>query len=169
LFDCLVREVAGEEADGAVVEGRRGWQGAARAGGVEGVEVAEPGGEGEGGSGGLVAANGEAVDVGAEEGDLGEGKGEGTNLLGAQAVFEGVEVAPSAGSGQAQGRLLGAPAPGRLPPRGMGTSLLSVGGCTAPTGRGGMGAPMHRGPSALLRAGAGHGRGKRRPYGCMIG
>ena len=100
FFDCLVREVAGEEADGAVVEGWWGRQGAARAGGVEGVEVAEPGGEGEGGSGGLVAANGEAVDVGAEEGDLGEGKGEGANLLGAQAVFEGVQVAPrGAGAG----------------------------------------------------------------------
>ena len=45
----------------------------------------------------------EAVDVGAEERDLGEGKGEGANLLGAQAVFESVEVAPSAGSGQALG------------------------------------------------------------------
>ena len=95
--------MAGKEADGAVIEGWWGRQGAARAGGVEGVEVAEPGGEGEGGSGGLVAANGEAVDVGAEERDLGEGKGEGANLLGAQAVFKSVKVAPSAGSGQAAG------------------------------------------------------------------
>ena len=93
FFDCLVREVTGEQADGAVVEGRWGWQGAARARGVEGVEVAEPGGEGEGGSGGLVATAGEAMEVAAEEGDLGEGKGEGANLLGAQAVLEGVEVA----------------------------------------------------------------------------
>ena len=98
LFDCLVREVTGEQADGAVVEGRWGWQGAARAGGVEGVEVAEPGGEGEGGSGGLVATAGEAVEVGAEEGDLGEGKGEGTNLLGAQAVFQSVQI-PLGGAG----------------------------------------------------------------------
>jgi len=117
FFDCLVREVVGEEADGAVVEGWWGRQGAARAGGVEGVEVAEPGGEGEGGSGGLVAANGEAVDVGAEERDLGEGKGEGANLLGAQAMLKSVKVAPS----------------------------------------------------TRLRAGRGGGRGKRRPYGCMIG
>ena len=117
VFDCLVREVVGEEADGAVVEGWWGRQGAARAGGVEGVEVAEPGGEGEGGSGGLVAANGEAVDVGAEERDLGEGKGEGANLLGAQAMLKSVKVAPS----------------------------------------------------TRLRAGRGGGRGKRRPYGCMIG
>jgi hypothetical protein len=33
------------------------------------------------------------VEVAAEEGDLGEGKGEGTNLLGAQAVLESVQVA----------------------------------------------------------------------------
>jgi hypothetical protein len=89
----LVREVAGEEADGAVVEGRRRRQGAAGAGGVEGVEVAEPGGEGEGGGGVGVATEGEAVEVGAEEGDLGEGKGKGADLLGAQAVLEGVEIA----------------------------------------------------------------------------
>jgi hypothetical protein len=96
----LVREVTGEQADGAVVEGRWGWQGAARARGVEGVEVAEPGGEGEGGSGGLVATAGEAMEVAAEEGDLGEGKGEGANLLGAQAVLESVQVAPGcAGAG----------------------------------------------------------------------
>jgi len=100
LFDCLVREVTGEEADGAVVEGRRGWEGAARAGGVEGVEVAEPGGEGEGGSGGLVATAGEAMEVAAEEGDLGEGKGEGANLLGAQPVFQSVQIPlGSAGAG----------------------------------------------------------------------
>jgi len=103
FFDCLVREVAGEEADGAVVEGWWGRQGAARAGGVEGVEVAEPGGEGEGGGGCLVAAHGEAVEVGAEEGDLGEGKGEGANLLGAQPMLKSVKVAPSTGSGQAAG------------------------------------------------------------------
>jgi hypothetical protein len=93
FFDCLVREVAGEEADGAVVEGRWGWQGAGGVGGVEGLEVAEPGGEGEAGGGVLVATAGEALEVAAEEGDLGEGKGEGTHLLGAQAVLEGVEVA----------------------------------------------------------------------------
>ncbi len=100
FFDCLVREVAGEEADGAVVEGWWGWQGAGSAGGVEGVEVAEPGGEGEAGGGGLVTTAGEALEVAAEEGDLGEGKGEGADLLGAQAVLEGVEVAPGgAGAG----------------------------------------------------------------------
>ena len=105
--------MAGEEADGAVVEGWWGRQGAARAGGVEGVEVAEPGGEGEGGSGGLVAANGEtvdgeAVDVGAEERDLGEGKGERANLLGAQPMLKSVKVAPStrlrAGRGGGRGK-----------------------------------------------------------------
>jgi hypothetical protein len=65
---------------------------------VEGVEVAEPGGEGEAGGGVLVATAGEAMEVAAEEGDLGEGKGEGANLLGAQAVFQSVEI-PVGGAG----------------------------------------------------------------------
>ncbi|MCJ7510267.1 MAG: hypothetical protein MUP14_05200 [Dehalococcoidia bacterium] len=135
MFDCLVREVAGKEADGAVVEGWRRRQGAARAGGVEGVEVAEPGGEGEVGGGGLVAANGEAVEVGAKEGDLGEGKGEGANLLGAQAVLEGVEVAPrGAGAGSFAAPSVGGR--GKRRPYGCMVagheSLPSVGGCTAP-------------------------------------
>jgi hypothetical protein len=89
----LAREVAGEEADAALGEGRRRREGAASAGGVEGVEVAEPGGEGDGGGGVLAAAAGEALEVGPEEGDLGEGKGEGADLLGAQAVLESIEVA----------------------------------------------------------------------------
>jgi hypothetical protein len=89
----LVQEVAGEEADAALGEGRRRGQGAAGAGGVEGVEVAEPGGEGEGGGGVPLTAAGEAEKVAAKEGDLGEGKGEGADLLGTQAVLEGVEVA----------------------------------------------------------------------------
>ncbi|MGQ9572152.1 MAG: hypothetical protein ACUVV3_03040 [Dehalococcoidia bacterium] len=55
--------------------------------------MADPGGDGEGGGGLLLAAAGESVEVGAEEGDLGEDKGEGTHLLGAQGVLEGVEVA----------------------------------------------------------------------------
>jgi hypothetical protein len=93
----LVQEVAGEEADAALGEGRGRGQGAAGARGVEGVEVAEPGGEGEGGGVALATA-GEALEVAAEEGDLGEGKGEGTDLLGTQAVLEGVEVA-SGGTG----------------------------------------------------------------------
>ena len=46
-----------------------------------------------GGGGVLAATAGEALEVGPEEGDLGEGKGEGADLLGAQAVLEGVEVA----------------------------------------------------------------------------
>ena len=101
------------------------------------MEVAEPGGEGEGGSGGLVAAHGEAVDVGAEERDLGEGKGEGANLLGAQAVLKSVKVAlgcASAGS-------FAAPSTG-----------LRTGS------RHGYEPPFDR-----LRTGTGHGRGKPPP------
>jgi hypothetical protein len=129
----LVFEVAGEEADGAVVEGWWGWHGAARAGGVEGVEVAEPGGEGEGGSGGLVAANGEAMQVGAEEGDLGEGKGEGANLLGAQPMLKSVKVALG---GAGAGAFAAPPSGGQVVGHG---SLLSRskgqgGASAAPTG-----------------------------------
>jgi hypothetical protein len=105
----LAREVAGEEADAALGEGRRRREGAASAGGVERVEVAEPGGEGDGGGGVLAATTGEALEVSPEEGDLGEGKGEGANLLGAQAVLEGVEVAlggAGAGSFAAPGHVV---------------------------------------------------------------
>ena len=98
FFDCLVQEVAGEEANAALGEGRRRGQGAAGARGVEGVEVAEPGGEGEGGGGVPLTAAGEAQQVAAEEGDLGEGKGEGADLLGTQPMLEGVDVA-SGGAG----------------------------------------------------------------------
>ena len=89
----MAREVAGEEADAALGEGWWRWQGATGAGCGEGGEVAEPGGEGDGGGVVLPAAAGEALEVAAEEGDLGEGKGEVANLVGAQAVLEGVEVA----------------------------------------------------------------------------
>ena len=100
FFDCLARQVAGEKPDAALGEGRRRGQGATSAGGVEGIEVAEPGGEGDSGGTVLLATAGEALEVAAEEGDLSEGKGEGANLLGAQAVLEGVEVAPGgAGAG----------------------------------------------------------------------
>jgi hypothetical protein len=97
---------------------------------VEGVEVAEPGGEGEGGSGGLVASAGEAMEVGAEEGDLGEGKGKGANLLGAQPMLEGVEVAfGGAGAGSfaaapSGGEVVGH---GSLPSTGSGQALWWLG------------------------------------------
>jgi hypothetical protein len=90
LFDCLAQEVAGEEADAALGEGWRRRQGVTGAGGVEGGEVAEPGGDGDGGGPVLPATAGEALDVDPEEGDLGQHERECANLLGAQAVLESV-------------------------------------------------------------------------------
>ena len=163
-------EGVGEEAGLAAGEPGEGDGGR----GVIGVEVLEP----EADCGGIALelavtaglASDEAGDEEAEGGGV-EEEDEGPKLGGVLPVLEGVEVAPGcAGAGSfaapsASGRGKRRPYWCMVADHG---SLLLVGGCTAPTGRGGMGAPMHRGPSALLRAGTGHGRGKRR-YGCMIG
>jgi len=116
----LVQEVAGEEADAALGEGRRRREGARSAGGGEGVEVAQPGGESEPGGGIPMATAGEALEVASEEGDLGQREGEGANLLGAQAVLQGVEVALG---GAGAGPFAASPAGGQVSGHG---GLLSV-------------------------------------------
>jgi hypothetical protein len=151
----LVQQVAGEEADAALGEGRRRGQGAAGAGGVEGVEVAEPGGEGEGGGGVALTAAGEALEVAAKEGDLGEGKGEGADLLGTQAVLEGVEVAPGgAGAGS-----FAAPSTALRAGPSTGPFDVAQGGLRAGSGHGGLLSVCQR-----MVNGSTDGRGKRRPY-----